>query len=592
MRLIGRWLGGVLACKATGFALLFVFARLVHADGLVQIELAGLKGEQADNVRATVTLFQLDVEERADLPEGRLGWLIRKTPNEVRKALEPFGYYTPTVDVQLLSTMQGAKVMITVTRGVSTKLRQRSVVVDGEASDDARIQKAITAFKPSIGKRFVHSTYSRSKAHIESELAAHGYFDAELLKARVEVTRADSAADVDLHWQSGRRYRFGPLYVDGSHIDARVLTRALGEPTGQPYDVNVLLGVHQRLTDLDYFGLIDIQPQIEMADGDQVPVTVDLSPSRRTIYSAGLSYGTDSGAGVLFGLDRRWVNARGHKWSNRVQWSQVNPRVDSTYRMPAYRWFDGWYFIGLGYREESTDSVENRIGEAVVGRDGRFGEWTLGASLHALRERYLRARSLGDYATALLVYPALQANRVHYDDPLYARKGFSLSGEIRVGSDALWSDFSFAQVLGSARWVRGWGEQGRVIARGQFGRTFGGNLQGLPTSLRFYAGGDRSVRGYAYQEISPEDAVGDPIGGRNLLVGSLEYEHMFDEQWGMAGFVDAGNAFNDVSEGLRIGIGTGLRWRSPIGPVRVDVGHGLDDPKRGWQLHIGIGPER
>jgi len=592
MRLIGRWLGGVLACKATGFALLFVFSRLVHADGLVQIELAGLKGEQADNVRATVTLFQLDVEERADLPEGRLGWLIRKTPNEVRKALEPFGYYTPTVDVQLLPTMQGAKVMITVTRGVSTKLRQRSVVVDGEASDDARIQKAITAFKPSIGKRFVHSTYSRSKAHIESELAAHGYFDAELLKARVEVTRADSAADVDLHWQSGRRYRFGPLYVDGSHIDARVLTRALGEPTGQPYDVNVLLGVHQRLTDLDYFGLIDIQPQIEMADGDQVPVTVDLSPSRRTIYSAGLSYGTDSGAGVLFGLDRRWVNARGHKWSNRVQWSQVNPRVDSTYRMPAYRWFDGWYFIGLGYREESTDSVENRIGEAVVGRDGRFGEWTLGASLHALRERYLRARSLGDYATALLVYPALQANRVHYDDPLYARKGFSLSGEIRVGSDALWSDFSFAQVLGSARWVRGWGEQGRVIARGQFGRTFGGNLQGLPTSLRFYAGGDRSVRGYAYQEISPEDAVGDPIGGRNLLVGSLEYEHMFDEQWGMAGFVDAGNAFNDVSEGLRIGIGTGLRWRSPIGPVRVDVGHGLDDPKRGWQLHIGIGPER
>jgi len=592
MRLIGRWLGGVLACKATGFALLFVFARLVHADGLVQIELAGLKGEQADNVRASVTLFQLDVEERADLPEGRLGWLIRKTPNEVRKALEPFGYYTPTVDVQLLPTMQGAKVMITVTRGVSTKLRQRSVVVDGEASDDARIQKAITAFKPSIGKRFVHSTYSRSKAHIESELAAHGYFDAELLKARVEVTRADSAADVDLHWQSGRRYRFGPLYVDGSHIDARVLTRALGEPTGQPYDVNVLLGVHQRLTDLDYFGLIDIQPQIEMADGDQVPVTVDLSPSRRTIYSAGLSYGTDSGAGVLFGLDRRWVNARGHKWSNRVQWSQVNPRVDSTYRMPAYRWFDGWYFIGLGYREESTDSVENRIGEAVVGRDGRFGEWTLGASLHALRERYLRARSLGDYATALLVYPALQANRVHYDDPLYARKGFSLSGEIRVGSDALWSDFSFAQVLGSARWVRGWGEQGRVIARGQFGRTFGGNLQGLPTSLRFYAGGDRSVRGYAYQEISPEDAVGDPIGGRNLLVGSLEYEYMFDEQWGMAGFVDAGNAFNDVSEGLRIGIGTGLRWRSPIGPVRVDVGHGLDDPKRGWQLHIGIGPER
>lgn len=589
---MGRWQPGVLACKATGIAVLFALAPCVNAEGLAQLELTGLKGEQADNVRALVTLFQLPPEERADLPEGRLGWLIRKTPAEVRKALEPFGYYTPTVDVQLLPSPQGAKVTITVTRGVSTKLRRRSVVVEGAASDDARIQKAIAAFKPSIGKRFVHSTYGRSKAHIESELAAHGYFDAELVKARVEVTRADSAADVDLQWQSGRRYRFGPLYVDGSHIDARVLARAVGEHTGEPYDVDVLLGVHQRLTDLDYFGLIDIQPQIEMADGDQVPVTVDLSPSRRTIYSAGLSYGTDSGAGFLLGLDRRWVNARGHKWSNRLQWSQVNPRFDSAYRIPAYRWFDGWYFVGLGYREESTDSVENRISEAVAGRDGRFGEWTLGVSLHALRERYLRARSLGDYATALLVYPALQASLARYDDALYARQGYSVSGEVRVGSDAFGSDFSFAQLLGSARWVRGWGEQGRVIARGQFGRTFGGNIQGLPTSLRFYAGGDRSVRGYAYQEISPQDAAGDPIGGRNLLVGSLEYEHMFDEQWGMASFVDAGNAFNEVSEGLRVGVGLGLRWRSPIGPVRLDLGHGLDDPQRGWQLHLGIGPER
>ena len=84
-------------------ALLFALAHCVHAEGLAQIDLSGLKGEQADNLRATVTLFQLDAEERKTLPDGRLGWLIRKTPGEVRKALEPFGYYTPEVDVQLVS---------------------------------------------------------------------------------------------------------------------------------------------------------------------------------------------------------------------------------------------------------------------------------------------------------------------------------------------------------------------------------------------------------------------------------------------------------------------------------------------------------
>ncbi|MBK9496171.1 MAG: hypothetical protein IPO08_17025, partial [Xanthomonadales bacterium] len=113
-----------------------------------------------------------------------------------------------------------------------------------------------------------------------------------------------------------------------------------------------------------------------------------------------------------------------HKWSNRLQWSQVNPRVDSAYRIPACRKFDGWYFVGLGYAKRAPTVSRTASVEAVAGRDGRFGEWTLSASLHALRERYLRARNLGDYATALLVYPALQANPARYDDPCMRAKGF------------------------------------------------------------------------------------------------------------------------------------------------------------------------
>jgi translocation and assembly module TamA len=128
-----------------------------------------------------------------------------------------------------------------------------------------------------------------------------------------------------------------------------------------------------------------------------------------------------------------------------------------------------------------------------------------------------------------------------------------------------------------------------LLVRGEIGRTFTGNFADLPPSLRFYAGGDNSVRGYGYQEIGPR--VNDRnVGGRNLAVFSVEGERRFTNTWGMAAFVDAGDAF-DSSPQMRVGVGVGLRWRSPVGPVRIDIAHGLDDPASPVRLHLNIGTD-
>ena len=150
------------------------------------------------------------------------------------------------------------------------------------------------------------------------------------------------------------------------------------------------------------------------------------------------------------------------------------------------------------------------------------------------------------------------------------------------------------QARADAKWIHGIGDDQRLIVRGTLGAMEVGDFDRLPPELRFFAGGDRSIRGYAYQTIGPQDANGLVLGGEDLVVGSVEYEYYFKPNWGIAAFVDTGDAFTGFGNfKTRIGTGLGLRWRSPVGMVRADIGVPVNDPygKTGIELHLVIGPD-
>src|SRR5690606_2460729 len=132
---------------------------------------------------------------------------------------------------------------------------------------------------------------------------------------------------------------------------------------------------------------------------------------------------------------------------------------------------------------------------------------------------------------------------------------------------------------------------GRIISRADAGFTEADELIELPSSVRFFAGGDNSVRGYAYESLGPTNDDGDVVGGRHLLTGSIEYDHLFLPSWSAAIFIDGGNAFDtvDTFEAL-YGYGVGIRWRSPIGPIRLDVA-GPSDQRDAFRIHVSMGPD-
>ena len=615
------------------------------AAKVTKVEVTGLADPvMQDNVRSALSLSD---ELDKDITARRLNYLLRQAEAETREALEPFGYYSPVITVKRSDreravgepapggagaandganttdadadnatedTAQAARrpagerarpdrvlsVSIHIELGAPVRVRKEAVAVDGEGNQDETVAAALTAFVPREGAVLDHRLYEASKSRVAGALAGHGYFDAELVAHRVEVTRADNAADIDLRWTSGERHALGAVTFNQEPkrvIRDSLLQKLVDWDEGDPYDAAKLEKLRRSLTALDYFGLVDVNAKPEDASGKVVPITIDLTPAPRSIYTAGLSYGTLSGAGITGGVERRYLNTRGHKALAQVEYANKRKMATLQYRVPAFAWLDGWYTASLQAVDEQTEYIDSRRLEFVVSRSGQFNDHlNLVASMHGLRERWVFStlnRPTPLYQFASFAYPSLQADYIDVDDRLDPRRGAGGSLTLRGGAGGEDFDARFAQLHMSAQWFHGFDADSKLILRGEAGHTFTDNVLDLPPSLRYYAGGDRSIRGYGWREVGPRirNSAGEvfSVGASNVVTASVEYERYFKGPWGAAVFIDSGSAFDGRKPDMHTGVGVGVRWRSPVGPVRIDIGRGLNSPDSPFTLHLNIG---
>ena len=577
-------------------AALCLSAAAAQAAVVGKVEIRGLDEAMTENVRLSLSLVE---SIGKDVSGRRMAYLVREAEDETREALAPFGYYSPEIQVE--RDRSNGVVTITVIPGEPVRVRNSTVAIEGEAERDRYMREEVAAFAPGPGAIFDSSLYESSKTRISRRLAERGYFDADFLSRRVEVTRAEHAADIDLRWSSGVRYDMGHVGFEQTPnqiIDPALLGKLVYWDEGSYYHQGKLDRLRTSLVSLDYFSRIEIEPRTDEAavadDGSKrVPVKVTLTPAKRSIYTAGLSYGTDSGAGVRLGLERRYVNKRGHKALAQVDFAQKRKTATVQYRIPAFAWLDGWYTASVQLADEQTDYMDNRRVEFVASRSGQVDrKLNAVASLHVLRERWAYTGDLDHpgYRYGSFTFPSLRAEYVDADDRLYPRNALGGSVLLRGAHEGLGSDAGFLQAHARASWFKGVGTRSRLIVRGELGHTFTGEVVDMPPSLRFFAGGDRSIRGYGYREVGPR--IGDfGLGGKNVVTTSLEFERYFNESWGAAVFVDSGSAFNGKDPDMHTGVGIGVRWRSPVGPVRIDIARGLDDPRSPFTIGLNIGAD-
>lgn len=579
-------------CSPTAVRLVVLMTLVAPLDALhaasLRVELAGLEPPLRD--AALARLESVQYAER-DVTPVQAQRLHDRAAGQIQSALEAYGYYHVGVDGKLRDDGGNFVSELVVTPGEPVRVTRADVAVSGDAMQRPTVERAIRAFEPAVGKPLDHAVYERGKTAITSALFGSGYLDAVLDRHRVEVTRSANSAAIDLHWSAGVRYRFGDTTFESHQFDDGFLDRYIPYQTGDYYSQDQLLALQQGLIDANYFSVVQVQPDTDNARDGSVPINVMLAPAKRTVYTGGVFIGTDTGPGVRGGIERRWVNSRGHKLRFESLIAQRLRTLTALYTIPKPGKDNHSWNLGATFRDENTDTSESRTLKLAATDSRIWHGWLRTYGVQLLAGDFKVA---GEKGTTTLLYPEYSLAKKQADDPNFTRRGWSLVFAGRVGAEALLSDTNFAQVTADAKWIRGIGDSGRFIARGSYGYTQVGDFGRLPPELRFFAGGDRSIRGFGYQTVGPRNAADKVIGGKQLLVGSAEYEHYFTRNWGVAGFVDAGDAFSGTAFEAKVGAGLGLRWRSPVGMVRADIGtpvHGRSNDDSRIQLHIVIGPD-
>ena len=580
--------------RACACALLLSAAGSLPAAKL-SIELDGVEGPMKDASIAASGIAQYANREVSAAQAHRL---YEHAPELIAKSLEPYGYYNAKTDGELKETPQGFSAVLHVHAGDPATVNEYEVSVPDPARDEKAVRKALATFTPKRGEPLNHVDYERSKAAVQAALLASGYLDAQIKTRRVEVSRSDNKAALHLVWQVGERYRYGATSFTGSQFDDGFLDRYVPWHAGDFYTQTQLLELQQKLIDADYFAVVEVQPDVEHAHDGVVPIAVTLGPAKRNIYTAGVFVDTDIGFGVRGGLTRRWLNRKGHKLKLETQVAQRLKSATATYSIPLPGENNRSYNVGVGYLDANTKTSISHTESAVVNETRQWMGFTRTLGLHLLTGDFTirdqdNNRALDEHGNTTLLYPELVLERKRADDPLFVRDGYALTLVAR-GSPSGISATQFAQARADAKWIKGIGKRQRVILRGTLGATTVSDFDKLPPELRFFGGGDRSIRGYSFQTIGPRNDKGLVIGGKDLAVASAEYEYYFTRNWGVATFVDAGDAFSGFGNfRTRIGTGVGLRWRSPVGMVRADLGVPVHDPDgmTGIALHLVIGPD-
>jgi translocation and assembly module TamA len=554
----------------------------------VDIVLEGLTAPQQKNVIATMSLAQ-----QKDHPLATAALIKRlhvKAPQEIRNALAPFGHYRVKIEASLTETTQGIEARYRIDPGPALRIDALDVRLTGEGRDEADYRTLLANFPLARGEVLDHTRYEDTKETLQKIAAELGYLDADFTTHEIRIDLDAYRADIVLHFDTGARYSFGAITFEQDILRPSFLQRFSPVREGDPYSVVNLLALQRALADSGYFLRVEVIPLTEQATDLTVPVDVLLTPRPRHRYTAGVGYGTDTGARVSAGWENRRINQFGHRVGVDLLASEINNSQTVRYTIPLrFYTADQVAFTANRYHEWHDDRDELRRSLSVSRSRGRE-PWRTTVSLTYSDEDF----TIGpERNRTRLLMPGINWVRIDADDRIYTTRGSRYILDLHGANSDVVSDISFMQYQMQGKWIRQFGNRTRVLARAHGGYTRVARFDELPSSQRFFAGGDRSVRGYSYESLGPKDAQGTVIGGKSMLVGSLEYEVPIGEKWSAAAFYDAGNAFDEwepFPELLR-GSGLGLRWRTPVGPVRFDLAWALDKPDKPWRFHLTIGPD-
>jgi len=555
----------------------------------VEVIIKGLEGEELKNVQAVLALPPGLVRE-GQVDRLWLDRFERQVPERVRSALEPFGYYNAEVKTSLDTREEGLFLLrVRVETGEPVRVTSVKAEIRGPGAYEKKLRDLIKTFPLKEGDILRHDKYEATKAVIKAQAVDLGYLDADFSVHVIRVSQREAKATIELILETGSHYRFGEItFIGASIYPESFLKRYLDFEPGEVFSYSKINQTQLNLINSDRFQEVTVEAKKEESQDFCVPVQVTLTPSKPKRLRFGMGYETDIGANVSARYQDVNFYRRGHELEAELSLAQRLQGLVTRYVLPSTRDLDSHTFIRLGLQREDTETYESRSLFLEPGYVHSFGRGMLGSAYVQWRfEDFTIGEEDG---RSRLLMPGLRFSRRQYNDLIRPTRGYRYALETRGAAQVFGSDTNFLQWLWNGDALIPLPLGFSLLSRIEGGTTLSHSLEDLPPSVRFFAGGDRSVRGYAYQSLGPRDANGDVTGGKHLLVGSIELEKAIAKIFGVAAFYDVGNAFNSLDHmDLQQGVGIGIRLYTPVGPIRLDLARqiGVKDPD--FRIHFTVG---
>ncbi|VVE89121.1 surface antigen (D15) [Pandoraea bronchicola] len=528
--------------------------------------------------------------ERDDIGEAQFEHLIATVGEQVQELTSTEGYFVPVTHVDVATINGKRDVHVTVESGPRTHIKNLDLKFDGPVleQEPQRVAQLRNAWALPVDAPFRQADWDKAKNDTLFQLGQKRYHASKMTFSRAVVDADSDTASLAATFESGPPFTLGPLVVSGTRRYPEQIIRNVNPlSVGEPFDADRLQELQRQIQATPYFSnvIISVTEDPEKAENAPVEVKVREFPTQRV--QSGVGYTTDTGASVNGRYS--YYNLFGRAWT-----------FDTQARLEQYRQ-GGYAEIGMppdsiGYTNSLRGSFDRTY---LNGLDQRSTQ--IGVKRSRSRERYDWAYTLDFYRTDerpdggqrflnKALVPAFSWNRRDVDDLIFPRKGNIINTQIGFAAKPLLTDQSFARLYGRIRQYFPVGQRDLVIARLELGAVLtNGNSNRIPSSLLFFAGGTSSIRGYTYQSIGRQQN-GTTFPTKYLGTASLEYQRWVTHDWGGAVFWDVGTATDDYRHPTPLyhGVGFGVRWRSPVGPVNLDLGYGVHDRRFRPAISLGV----
>ena len=552
----------------------------------IVINAPGLEDAAVNNAR----FFMQIAAENCETPRWKVKKLYTLIESQVSMGLRAFGYYQPEVKKQIEWLDNCWKLTVDIDHGKPVIIEKLDIQVTG-ASDEPVFTKKLESYNELLGRRLLHRQYESIKNDLTDSAYELGYLDAVLDTKELRIYPEKNTAEIVLHLTTGELYYIGKLKYEQDILDEDFLHRLADINTGDPLASASLISMQRNIADSGYFASADVVMIRDQVEDYHMPIDVNLKPRKKHSWSAGIGVESDTGVRLTGAYENRRFNPRGHQWGTSLQLSQVESELKASYMIPGENPHKEKFNLGFSLKHEDVDTYQTDSMTFDARQTLKRPNWTEVRSIQLLYEDY----AVGGVSDEdWLLMPGISWVHEKVDNPFKVHFGYRVGLQLKGALEGILSTESLLQTKIHGKMIYRFGDAGRITARGEFGATYVEDISDIPASLRFFAGGDHSVRGYEYESLGPKDINGEVIGGTNLITASIEYEHpVKNDDWWAAAFIDAGNAFDfDSSDvDLKVGYGVGVRWFSPFGRFKLDFAVPEETGFEDWRLHFSFGTD-